>query len=123
MTAGMVQLPPIEQDATYNQTITVSVNGSPLNITGYTSLFTINYSLTSGATGSFSIRNTWSTNGWILNGGNTGVFTLLIPASTTKTFQWQSGTYDMQYQTADGQTTTRLIQGGINCNPAISQIV
>lgn len=124
MTAGKYDFT-CEQDADFSKSIIwKDSTGTPINITGYTALLTVNYTNKGGTSGSFAINTTWNANGWIrITNAAAGTMLLTIPASITKTFNtWTNGKYDMQVKSGQN-AVTRLLQGGFVVNPAQGFIV
>lgn len=111
----------IPQGATYAKVFTwwgpVILQGclqeGPINITGYTAVMQIRaYPLAP------TVLYDASSN--LVINGPAGQLTLTIPASSTETFTWWTGVYDLLLTSPDGSYTKRLIQGTVTVSPGVS---
>jgi hypothetical protein len=112
----------IYQYATYTMTFiwvagtcgcgTVGATSGPADLTGYTATLQIRaYPL------SATILYDASSN--ITLGTTDGTIALVIPATTTQTFTWWQGVYDLLLTSSSG-VVTRLLQGSVTVTPGVS---
>lgn len=111
----------IQQWATYLQAFTwlspqIIANGGqqvlPVDLTGYMATLEIR---------AFPLAPTilYDASSNITLGGPTGIITINIPATTTATFTWGSGVYDLLLTNLAG-TVTRFTQGNVTVSPGVS---
>ena len=86
---------------------------SPVDLTGYTAKMQIR----SAQSQSSSLLYDASAN--LTLGGTAGTITLSIPASSTETFTWWSGFYDLLLTDSSGNVTP-LLTGMVNVQQAVS---
>jgi hypothetical protein len=112
----------IYQNATYAMTFiwytggcpcgTVGSTPSPVNITGYTATLQIRpYAL--------STTVLFDASSDITLGGAAGTIALLIPATSTATFTWWTGVYDLLLTDTSGNVTA-LLEGTVTVTPGVS---
>ena len=106
MTPGRYNIK-VYQGATFNLTPRWKIDGSYVNITGYSAVLTVKNSPSS----STSIIVLSSANGRITVGGTNGQFTLALTAAETDTLTAGNYVYDLEI-TAPNGTVTRLLEGG-----------
>lgn len=85
----------------------------PINLTGYTAILQIRPFVLSS-----TVLYDASSN--LVLGGTAGTILLTIPASTTETFTWWNGVYDLVLTSSDGSYSTRLFQGKVRVSPGVS---
>jgi hypothetical protein len=90
----------------------VGATKQPVDLTGYTAELQIRPF-------SFSTNVLYDATPNITLGGPAGTITILIPASTTKTFTWWTGVYDLLL-TDSSNFTTRLLSGTVSISPGVS---
>ena len=122
MSAGTYNIV-IEQNATLSLVFTwtagpnvqippVGWGPQPVDLTGYTANLQIRqYAL------SPTIIYDASPN--LVLGGITGTITLVIPATTTQTFTWWNGVYDLLMTDSSGNAY-RLLQGTVTVSPGVT---
>jgi hypothetical protein len=99
----------IEQGTSFKLSLIYKdANGTPVDLTGWCA------------------RLVWKTNKFIIDDPN-GKLTLMLPASTTNGFNFNTAKYDLELQSPDdiysggGKYTTRLLFGTINIVKRFSQ--
>jgi hypothetical protein len=80
----------------------------PVNLTGYTARMQIRETVESTAT----LHSMTTEDGGITLGGAAGTITLLISATDTAAFTFESGVYDLELVAGDGTVTT-VIEGNV----------
>jgi hypothetical protein len=106
MTPGRYNMK-VYQGATFNLTPRWKIDGTYVNVTGYSATLTVKNSPTSVS----SIIVLSSDNGRITIGGTNGQFTLSLTAAETAALAAGNYVYDMEI-TAPNATVTRLLEGG-----------
>lgn len=97
----------VYEGATFNLTPRWKIDGSYVNVTGYSATLTVRNSPSS----STSIIVLSSANGRITVGGTNGQFTLALTAAETGALTPGNYVYDLEV-TAPNGTVTRLLEGG-----------
>lgn len=105
----------IEQGATYDQTFTWTVNGSPVNLTGYSGRMQLRRSADS-PTVIFDV----AVNGTFTLGGAAGTIRVVIPATQTSTIPADHYVYDLELQSGSG-VVTRLLQGAVTVSAEVTR--
>lgn len=106
MTPGRYNIK-VYQGATFNLTPRWKIDGTYVNITGYSAVLTVKNSPTSVST----IIVLSSSNGRITIGGTNGQFTLALTSAETDALTPGNYVYDMEV-TSPGGIVTRLLEGG-----------
>lgn len=106
MTPGRYNMK-VYQGATFNLTPRWKIDGTYVNVTGYSATLTVKNSPSSVT----SIIVLSSNNGRISVGGTNGQFTLSLTATETAALVAGNYVYDMEV-TAPNATVTRLLEGG-----------
>ena len=106
MTPGRYNMK-VYEGATFNLTPRWKIDGSYVNVTGYSAVLTVRNSPSS----STSIIVLSSANGRITVGGTNGQFTLKLTAAETGALTPANYVYDLEV-TAPNGTVTRLLEGG-----------
>lgn len=127
MSAGTYNLV-IEQGATFVRiflwqvgdstdcSCTTAGTGTPVDLTGFSASLQIRQTPQSA-----TVLYAGSTaNGNIVLGGTDGTITLTIPATTTSSFSWLRGVYDL-ILTSSGGIVTRLLQGSVTVSPDVTR--
>jgi hypothetical protein len=108
MTAGILDFT-IEQGATFRRVLTwQDPNNTPINLTGYTARMHCREHVSATA----SFLELTNANSRISINGVAGQLTLLVDAATTAALTANSGVYDLEVESADGEVT-RLLQGNL----------
>ncbi len=103
------------QGATFDRTFTITVNGLPMNLTGYTAAMQVRETYDSTAT----VLSLTSGTGITL-GGTAG--TIAIVASSTATSSIDEGFYQYDLEiTSGGGVTDRLLQGKFVVTPQVTR--
>ena len=95
------------QGATFVLAPSWKINGSYVDVTGYSAAMDVKYSPTSTT----SITTLTSANGKITVGTTDGTFTLNLTAAQTSALAAGNYVYDLEV-TSPGGTVTRLLEGG-----------
>lgn len=95
----------VPQGATFDRTLTLELDGEPVNLTGYTAAMDVRKEYES-VTATLELTNLSG----IQLGGNTGTITIGITASQTAAIIAGNYKYDLELTAPDG-TVTRLIYG------------
>lgn len=103
------------QGATFDRTFTLTVDGTPQNLTGYTAAMQVRESVS----GSTALINLTTENGGITLGGSAGTILVTISASTTAAVTAGSYSYDLELYS--GSTVTRLLQGAFNLTGEVTR--
>jgi hypothetical protein len=96
------------QGATFDRTFTISVGGTPMNLTGYTAAMQVRETYDS-TTPIVSLTN----GSGITLGGTAGTITVVVTSTQSAAIPSGSFAYDLELQAGDGQVT-RLLQGSFN---------
>lgn len=115
MSAGILNIT-IEQGATFTRTITWTISGTAVNLTGYVARLQVRadydtdpiISLTSAAGGGITL------------GGVAGTIVLLVSATATAALTPGSYLWDLEVEAADG-TVTRLLKGQATVDPEVTK--
>jgi hypothetical protein len=102
------------QGATFDRTLTVSVGGTALNLTGYTAAMQVRESA-DDADALISLTNSAG----IALGGTAGTIAITISAATTAGVAAGSYSYDLEINS--GGTITRLLEGSFNVTGNITR--
>ena len=105
----------VYQGATFNLTPRWKIDGSYVNVTGYSATLTVRNSPSS----STSIIVLSSANGRITVGNTNGQFTLALTAAETNTLTPGNYVYDLEV-TAPNGTVTRLLEGGFTVSEGVT---
>jgi len=97
----------VYQGATFSLRPQWKIDGTYVNVTGYTAAMSVKYSPTSVST----IIELTSANGKITVGTTDGKFTLNLTAAETTALAAGNYVYDLEV-TAPDSTVTRLLEGG-----------
>ena len=95
----------VPQGATFDRTLTLELNGEPVNLTGYTAAMDVRKEYES-ATPDLQLTNLTG----IQLGGNTGTVTIGITATQTAALIAGNYKYDLELYAPD-TTVTRLVYG------------
>lgn len=106
MTPGRYNMK-VYQGSTWTLAPQWKIDGTYVNVTGYTAAMSVKYSPTSVS----SIIDLTSSNGRITVGTTDGKFTLSLTAATTTGLAAGDYVYDLEVTAPDG-TVTRLLEGG-----------
>lgn len=102
------------QGASFDRTFSVTVSGSPLNLTGYTAALQVR----SGADAADALISLTNGSGITL-GGTAGTVLVSIAASVTAGVAAGSYSYDLElYQ---GANVTRLLEGAFNVTAGVTR--
>ena len=102
------------QGATYDTTFTVTQNGSPLNLTGYTAALQVRDSYSATAA-EISLTN----GAGITLGGTAGTINVVVASTVTAGVAANTYVYDLELYS--GATTTRLLQGFWKHTPEVTK--
>lgn len=91
--------------------------GPPINLVGYTARMQIRETV--GAANPL-MQLTSELGGGITIVGETGTITLLIGDVATAGIDWRWGVYDLEIESATGETT-RLLQGEVEVQPEVTR--
>lgn len=105
----------INQGATYILTITWEVDGSPVDITGYTAAMQARHNIKSTST----FISLTDVSGLTL-GGAAGTIVVNLSAATTAAITEKFGVYDLELTAPDG-TVTRLLQGSVTISREVTR--
>lgn len=105
----------IEQGSTFARTITITKNGSVLNLTGYTVTWQIR-SKPQTTTGLVSLVG----GSGITLGGPQGTVTILLDAATTVALSFVSAVHELKLVDPDGNVLPRL-RGSVRLTPYINR--
>ncbi len=106
MTPGRYNMK-VYQGSTWTLAPQWKIDGTYVNVTGYTAVLTVKYSPSSET----SIIVLSTDNGRIVTGTTDGKFTMTLSAATTAGLAAGNYVYDLEV-TAPGGTVTRLLEGG-----------
>ena len=106
MTPGRYNIK-VYQGSTFSLAPQWKIDGTYVNVTGYTAAMSVKYSATSVST----IISLTSSNGKITVGTTDGKFTLALTAAETTALAAGNYVYDLEV-TAPNSTVTRLLEGG-----------
>ena len=95
------------QGTTFSLAPSWKINGSYVDVTGYSAAMDVKYSPTSTT----SITTLTSANGKITVGTTDGTFTLNLTAAQTRALAAGNYVYDLEITAPDG-TVSRLLEGG-----------
>jgi len=107
----------IEQGATYDQTFTWEVSGSPVNLTGYTARMQFRDSMASPTK---VVEFGVTTGATITLGGAAGTIRVQLTATATAALNAGSYVYDLELVSGAG-VVTRLLQGAVSVNPEVTR--
>lgn len=102
----------VYQGATFYQRITFSVDGAIQDVTGYD----VSLEVKTRPDGTELITLDTDTHGGVSLGGTAGTIDFFIPASTTETFTWTTGFYEL-FVTDLSPRTDVLLFGGFKVIP------
>lgn len=110
----------IEQGATFRRRVTWKTGAAqtPVDLTGWTAKMQVRAKI-----GAPTVLVELSTeNDMIALGGAAGTIDLYIPASTTETFEWTAGTYDLEMMApgVDGDII-RLLYGSVTVSQEVTK--
>lgn len=100
------------QGATFDQTVTIEVDGSAYNMTGFTG------ALAATAYGETVATITMSTDDGIILGNGT----MALSMTGTETAALTAGRYRYQVEVTTGGTTVRVLEGRMNVVPEITPL-
>jgi hypothetical protein len=103
------------QGATFDKTFTVSINGSRLNLTGYTAAMQVRETYDSTST-ILSLTN----GSGITLGGTAGTIAILVSSTATTALTDGFYSYDLEI-TSGGGVTDRLLQGKFVVTPQVTR--
>lgn len=107
----------IEQGATFRLPCTwKDENGTPVDLSLYTAQMQIREEIASSA----ALISLSSGTGEIELGAALGTILVTIPATTTATFTWTQGVYDLELTDLTGGVT-RLLQGVVIVSPEVTR--
>lgn len=106
MTPGRYNMK-VYQGSTWTLAPQWKIDGTYVNVTGYTAVLTVKYSPSSET----SIIVLSTDNGRIVTGTTDGKFTMTLSAATTTSLAAGNYVYDLEV-TAPDATVTRLLEGG-----------
>lgn len=100
----------IEQGATFFLTVNAkNPDGTIKNLTGYTARMQVRNSVNASTT----LVDATTTNGLITVIAAQGQVTVSIPATTTDSYTWYNGVYDLEIQSLTNEVT-RLLSGNVS---------
>lgn len=114
MTPGSLDLL-MPKGSTFQRTLTWKINGSAVNLTGYTARMQARESHTAAST----VLNLTSGSGITL-GGTAGTIAISVSATTTAAITQSQLVYDLELVAGDG-TVTRLVEGVITLTPEVTR--
>ena len=115
MAAGTLDFT-IEQGATFNLLLTWKINGTPVNLTGYTARLAARVDVEDTEV----ILSLTTSNGGITLGGSAG--TISLDQTATQTTLLPAGTYVYDLELiASNSTVTRLVQGELLISPEVTR--
>jgi hypothetical protein len=103
------------QGATFDKTFTISISGTPKNLTGYTAAMQVRETYDSTST----ILSLTSGTGITL-GGTAGTIALLVSSTATASLTEGFYQYDLEI-TSGGGVTDRLLQGKFVVTPQVTR--
>ena len=95
-----------DQGATWNTVFTYAIDGTPVDITGYTARMQVRSTVDATST----IASFTTTGGTIVLGGSAGTITMNVTATATAAIAAGSYVYDLEIVSGAG-VVTRLLQG------------
>jgi hypothetical protein len=116
MAAGTLDFT-IEQGATFNLVLTWEVNGTPVNVTGYTARLQARVDIEETET---VLSMTTDAGGGITLGGAAGTITLNRTATQTALLPAGGYVYDLELVSGAG-VVTRLVQGDLSISPEVTR--
>lgn len=102
------------QGATYNTTFTVTQDGVPLNLTGYTAALQVRDSYTSA-----DVEIGLTAGSGITLGGTAGTINVVVSSAVSAGVAANTYVYDLELYS--GGTTTRLLQGFWKHTPEVTR--
>lgn len=105
----------IEQGATYDQTFTYTISGSPVNLTGYTARMQARQTHASPT----KILDLVSPTNITL-GDAAGTVRVVVAATATDDLNAGTYVYDLELESGSG-VVTRLIQGSLTVSPEVTR--
>jgi hypothetical protein len=102
------------QGATFDRTFTLTIDGTPQNLTSYTAAMQVRESVNATST----LVNLTTENGGITLGGSSGTITVTISAISSANFLPGIYLYDLELYSQS--TTTRLLQGSFTVTGEIT---
>lgn len=102
------------QGSTFNQVLTYSINGSLVNLTGYTARMQVKERYSSTA----KQLDLTTSNGGIVLGGALGTITINATATQTAAIIAKEYVYDLEL--VSGPTVTRIIEGKFIVTPEVT---
>lgn len=105
----------IEQGATWTRTLTITDDGTPRNLTGYTARMQIRRA---AADASVLLELT-TVNGRITITALTGTLILSLSATETAALSWTRGVYDLEI--VAGSAVERLLEGAVTVSPEVTR--
>ena len=115
MAAGTLNFT-IEQGATFNLLLTWKIDGTPVNLTGYTARLAARVDVEDTEV----ILSLTTSNGGITLGGALGTISLDQTATQTAVLQTGEFVYDLELQSGGGQVT-RLVQGQLTVSAEVTR--
>jgi len=103
------------QGATFDRTFTISIGGSPMNLTGYTAAMQVRETYDSTST----LLSLTSGTGITL-GGTAGTIAVLVSSTATAAIPEGFYSYDLEI-TSGGGVTDRLLQGKFVVTPEVTR--
>ena len=103
------------QGATFDKTFTITVNGSAMNLTGYTAAMQVRETYDSSST----VLSLTSGTGITL-GGTAGTIAVLVSSTATTALADGFYSYDLEI-TSGGGVTDRLLQGKFVVTPQVTR--
>ena len=105
----------IDQGATWTFSLTYKINGTPVNLTGWTASMMVRKNYTDAS----PVLTLTTENGGIALGGSAG--TIILTASSTLTSAMPAGTgvYDLELYT--GSETRKLLRGDVTIIPEVTR--
>lgn len=102
------------QGATFDRTLTVTVGGTALDLTGYTAAMQVREAA-GAATALISLTN----GAGITLGGTAGTISIVVAATASAAITPGSYSYDLELNS--GQTVTRLLEGSFNVSGNVTR--
>lgn len=112
--AGKLDLT-IEQGADFTRTLTFTNDSGAINITGYT--FRMQGRVNKSST---STLFNYGTAQFTITGGTAGIVALNVPGTVTAGYDFESGVYDMEWETPSG-AIKRILEGNITLSREVTR--
>jgi hypothetical protein len=104
------------QGATFQKTVTIKIDETPLNLTGYSSRLQVRENYYSAST----IVNLLSSGSGLTISGSAGVIDILIADEVTKNFTAGTFVYDLEIESLNG-TVDRVLEGNFIITPEVTR--